>query len=484
MEGMNNIWRNGILGQAVGILILVSLLGLAPTPHEVRRGFERARRAQSFASSQAVASELAQLAEALPWRDDLWSSAGLASLQANEPGQAIRYFERAAHLSPAGQIGLGEAYFQSGDIDAAIQTWDALNRSQGPSAQALTRLAAAYTQQDDYNQAISALKSLLELNPAAAYNRPTSELYYQLGLLLAAHDPGAAPAYLLQAAQLNGEIEPQARQLAFTIQRALPKEEPAHTLLAAGRTLALQNQWGLASHAFHRATRLRPDYAEAWAYLGEARQHTASAPPDAGLDEIRRALALDPNSMAANTFMALYWQRQGHYQQALEYLLASSQLEPQNPVLLIHQGDIWAQRGDLIVAQEHYRKAIEMAPYSPIYYRSLAEFCIRYNVELRATALPAARQALLLDPEEPTSLDVMGQVLFRLGDQYNAERFWLRALSKNQNHASAHLHLGLLYIFQDQIGRARGHLAMALSLAPGTPTAYQAQRLIEDFTTP
>ncbi|MBC8496362.1 MAG: tetratricopeptide repeat protein [Anaerolineales bacterium] len=485
---MRKLWDEGLIQRILGLLILISLLGIAPRPHAVRRGFELARQAQSANSLQA-AEELARLAEYLPWRGELWEEAGHYAMASDAPPEAIPYFTKALAadiLSVSGYLALGDAYLLSDDIDSAIKTWETINEKFTPSEESLTRLAEAYLTKDDYDGTINILKELLDLQssnlhpPTSNTQSPISNIYYDLGILLAAHQPESAPPYLLQAAERDPDVETLARELAFVIQRALPKDEPAYTFLVAGQKFAQHNQWAHAAHAFLRATQIRPDYAEAWAYLGEACQQIENPPPEAGFTELEHALALDPASLAANTFMALYWQRREDPQLAQEYLQTAADLDPHNATLQIHLGEMWARGGDLSTAQTFYEKAIELDPYDSASYQALAEFCIRYNLDLHEIALPAARQALSLAPNNPASLDVMGQILFRLGDYLNAERFYLQALENDERYPPTHLHLGLLYTLQDQPALARSHLSLAITLAPNTPTADHARRLMED----
>jgi len=492
---MKILWNEGIIQRILGLLILISLLGIAPRPHAIRRGFERARQAQGVNSLQA-SEELVRLAEYLPWRKDLWEEAGHSAMAANAPQDAISYFTNsltADNLSASGYLAFGDIYMINGDLDLATQTWETLNEKFTPQDETLSRLAKAYLAKDDYDSAINSLKTMLDLHSQDTVQdnsiivnsqSPISSIYYDLGILLSAHQPESAPAYLLQAAERDPDLATLARELAFTIQRALPKSEPTYTLLVAGQKLAQHNQWNHAAHSFQRATQLRPDYAEAWAYLGEAYQRIKNTPPDAGLTELEQALAIDADSLAANTFMALYWHRHEAPQLAQEYLQTAADLDPHNATLHIHLGEMWAQGGDLTTAQTYYEKAIELDPYDPSSYQAIVEFCIRYNLDLREIALPAARQSLSLSPNNPASLDVMGQVLFRLGDYLNAERFYLRALEIDEYYPPAHLHLGLLYTLQNQPVLAQSHLSLAITLAPDTPTADHARRLMEESLGP
>jgi Tfp pilus assembly protein PilF len=75
----------------------------------------------------------------------------------------------------------------------------------------------------------------------------------------------------------------------------------------------------------------------------------------------------------------------------------------------------------------------------------------------------------------------MGQTLLRLGDPLTAERFLRRALDANSSYASAHLHLGWVYLFSGQQGRAYDQFQRAQALDPNSPIAEQAGRLLDNY---
>jgi Flp pilus assembly protein TadD len=95
--------------------------------------------------------------------------------------------------------------------------------------------------------------------------------------------------------------------------------------------------------------------------------------------------------------------------------------------------------------------------------------------------LPAARQAVILDGENPDNLDTLGQALFLEGDLGNAERNYQRAIELQPEHAPAHLHLGLVYMLQGERDLARQEWEQVASLAPGSPEADQAERLVKNY---
>ncbi len=392
---------------------------------------------------------------------------------------AIEHFERAAamgSLSLNGQIALGEAYAGSGDDRIAIEIWERSLQSQEPSPELLTRLLEAHRRLGDYPSAINVLEQLASLRPTDV------ALRYQLGLMLATQQPDAALAHLTQAAELDPSLEGDTQVLIDAIRSGSLSGEPAQTLFEAGRALASLGEWQLSAEAFSHATRLRPDFADAWAFWGEARQHLAE---NISLQpvpyELDRALRIDPNSLSANTLMALYWRRQGRFDRALEYLRTVTALYPENPALQVELGETLALEGEPQAAILAYQQAAALAPQDPAYQRSLAGFCIRNEYEVRLTGLPAARRAVILDPQDPENLDTLGQVLVLLGDLASAERNFLRAIQLQADHAPAHLHLGLVYALQGERQLAYQEWQMVLSLAPGTAYADQTERLIENY---
>jgi tetratricopeptide (TPR) repeat protein len=461
-------------------LVLASLSGISARPHLVDQAFENARRAiesdtPSATSAAEAAVAISQVAARFSWRADLWELAGIYSLEGGDSQTAREHLQRAAaagRLSPQGLLALGDARRLNSDLVAAIQAWESALRSGGPADELHLRLAQAHRQSGSYPAAITDLQAYLDLHPTDAAQ------HYQLGLLLAAHQPEAALAHLIQAGDLDPLLAPKVKVLQRSIASARRSEDTTYTLLASGRALAALDEWELAAQAFSQVVKFRPDYAEAWAFLGEARQHIDAD----GLPEIQKALELDPDSLSANTFMALYWQRKDRSDLALVYLQKASRLDPGNPTLQAEIGKTLSSLGNLSVALSHYQRATELAPRDPTFWRLLATFSITYELEVRQVGLPAARQAVIFDPSDPAALDVMAQVFILLEDLPSAHRFLQRASQADPGYAPARLHLGLLFLLKDETARARQELELARSLSgPDDATAEHAQRLLDQL---
>jgi len=483
---MRELWDDGLLLRILLLGVLITLIGLSPVPREITTSFEVTRRAQSTSNPGAVASNLTTVAEQQPWRVGIWEAAGHAALAADTPHLAGEYFSRAAakgELSAQGYMAWGDAEWQRENDLTALQIWEIAERLGISRTQTLPRQANVYRALSNDLALIETLKAILS-QPAipGSGSDARASLYSELGFLLAAYDPGAAPAYLMQAAELNPDLEPQIRSLNFAIQQELSKEDPVYLFMVAGQNLANQGNWMLAERAFENAVNLDPEYAEAWAYLGEARQHTDSGADS--LEALELALELNPESIAGNTFLALYWHRQEEYDKALAFLQKAVELDPDNPALLVEIGDLSALLGDLETGQAYYQQAISLHSSEPRYVREFLKFCLRYNLNLQEIALPLARQLVIFNPNDPASLDVMGEVLMRLGDLLNAERFFLRALEQDPTYDQTHLHLGNLYRLQSALEPARYHYEQVLELSTNAQTRVRAREALDEYFSP
>jgi tetratricopeptide (TPR) repeat protein len=373
---------------------------------------------------------------------------------------------------------LGDAYNQIGDPFIAEAIWERVTELDD-SSQAYERLAKLYLQRKDYPLAITELQNILSKNPSDIPR------YYQIGSLYAVTDPSKSLPFLIQAAEIDPNDRTRAQTLHDKIRTASLFDVPSYTLLIAGRQLAGWGEWELAAEAFHNATVLRPEYADAWAFLGEARQQLSLMETNpvynAGYAELYHGLQIDPKSTLANTFMGLYWERQEDYSQANNYIERAIAASPDDPFLHSEHGNILAKTGDLPAARSAYEAAIKLTPQDPLFYRLLAEFALQYQIQIRELALPAARQAISLDPVNASSLDVMAQVMLMLEDYHSAERFSQRALQADPGFTAAYLHLGIAYVYLQEPDLARQWLNQAKIANPDSWIATQAKRMLEYY---
>ena len=201
--------------------------------------------------------------------------------------------------------------------------------------------------------------------------------------------------------------------------------------------------------------------AEAWAWLAEANQQTAG---NDALTLLNRSLQLDPASSTVHSLRGLYFQRTGNHRDALTEFQSAARLDVENPSLFVSLGDAYAMTGDLIRGLQAYQYAVDLAPDDITYRILLASFCAENNVNLGDIGIPAAQKAVQMEPKNSFALDVLGWSYSLAGRQSEAERMLVLAVEHDPQNASAHFHLGVVYLQTGDMTAAREHLTRAREL--------------------
>jgi tetratricopeptide (TPR) repeat protein len=313
--------------------------------------------------------------------------------------------------------------------------------------------------------------------------RPTTEIegleaQYDVLLEIVAEEPALALSLLDQLAFTESDLADEARHLAQDIRAAELQDNEAYTLTAVGQSFGRLEKWELSVQALEQAVVADASYAEAWAYLGEAQQHVG----EDGLEALQRARALNPLSLSANLFQALYWQRQANFAEAERYLRIALQIAPQDANLYIQLGHNAVLAGAVPDARGYYEQAVTLEPDSPEAWEVLAAYSLDNDIFLEDIGLPAARRALVLAPDDPQALVLMGRATDVVsGQRAGAQRLFERALTIDPRHAGAHLYLGLLLLNGGEPDAAWEHLVLVRELAPGSPEAEFASGLLDTY---
>ena len=238
-------------------------------------------------------------------------------------------------------------------------------------------------------------------------------------------------------------------------------DQPAsYYQVVVGRALASLGEWQLAHEAFAQATISKPDYAEAWAFLGESDYQLGHD----NYPALKRALELNPQSSAAQSLMGLYWIRLGQPEKALAIFTRLVRQEPAQAVWEIQSGDALARMGQPAYAMVHYQNAVKIDPGDPQNWFQLVLFCLQNDLEVRRIGLPAARRLVMLTPDDPAAYDLHGRVLMTLGDQDNALQAFWRGLKLNGSSPQLLLDVGMLEMDRHKSSEAFYYLSMALEM--------------------
>jgi tetratricopeptide (TPR) repeat protein len=457
-------------------LILIFLLLIIILPRLIAGGLYL-KQAEQYETQGlfAKASECYEdSANRLWWMNGLFERSAFSAKLAGDNKSAIDLLVEAdVHdgLSPFGRITFGDLLLDNGDYLRAIHVWDVINQGISESEDALVRIAKAYRQLGDFQEAINTWQDAARLNP------DNDEVHFNLGLLLMTTQPRKALPELMQAAHLNQDWDAKVQVLRAGLNLALLNDNITYQLVVSGQSLASIGEWDLAQDAFLRAVGSANDYPIAWAWLGEAYQHTGKD----GLPALKKALEMEQNSAFVLALNGLYYRRQNQIDLAWSAYSKAARLEPANPAWQLALGDLSAQKGDLLKAREYYNKAVNLDPQDPEVWRGLAVFFIQYDVEVSTMGMDAAIQLLKLAPKDWQSYNIMGQVMMAVGELDSAKLYFMDALKISPDQAEIYLHLGYLLLMQDQRDEAYTNLIKGLQLDPNGSIGMQAQRLIDQY---
>ncbi len=460
----NNKWR--------APLILITLLAAVLLPivfashADVKKG-----QAQFDAQNYAGAlNSYKRAARFLFWRDDLWEQVGISAGLNGNPTEAITYLNLAPKLSEQGWLILGTSYFNTGDIPSAIDAYEQGSKVYD-SASLYAGLAYIYRQQKNWAAESEALKNQTRLGTEDVY------AHYRLGLLLTFLEPDKALPELMLASSLDPEIDPAVQTLRAALNVSSTQDDSSQQMLTIGRALGLVQEWDLAIVAFEKAVTFNADNAEAWAWLGEAKQNKGLD----GSDELDRAVALDDESIIIRALRGLFWERQENYPRMLAEYLSAAESEPENPAWQASIGDAYFKNGDIISALAAYQNATELAPLNSIYWRLLAVFCAENGIHMEDIGLPAAQRAVELAPDDPFALDALGWSYLSSGRYANAEQTLLDVIARYPNHFPAHIHLAMTYISQGNRTAALNELTYVHATDIGGADGAFAEQLIRKY---
>ena len=158
----------------------------------------------------------------------------------------------------------------------------------------------------------------------------------------------------------------------------MPKaKESAIKALALDNTLAeahvslahiLMNydwNWSAAETEFKRSIELRPDYATAHEWYA-IHYLTATGRLKEAVQEMKKALELEPASLVMNTFMGATLYYAGRYDEAIDQCRRTIEMDPNFAVAHWHLGLAYEEKQALDAASEEFKKAISLSGGSPL----------------------------------------------------------------------------------------------------------------------
>jgi len=119
------------------------------------------------------------------------------------------------------------------------------------------------------------------------------------------------------------------------------------------------NEWDKAEKSLLKAIELRPRFPDALNYLGYSYINRDLA-VDKGIQLVKKALSLVPDSPAYIDSLAWGYFKKGDYQKALELIEKAYRMLPDDPVLNEHYAEILEALGRKKEALKYYKKALKI----------------------------------------------------------------------------------------------------------------------------
>jgi len=314
--------------------------------------------------------------------------------------------------------------------------------------------------------------------PTVQATQSPAEVGYRRAVELAASQPLEALPLLNELSFSESPYASAALTIRQGIQSGRLSGDQAYLLTSTGQALAAVGEWAAARQAFLAAVEANPQFAEAWAYLGEALQQNGQD----GLGALAQAEQLDPNSLSVRLFLALYWQRQGDFERAEQNLRVAALQHPQNPLVPMQLAENAVLKGDATAALPYLERALELAPQDPAIWRAVAVYSVESALYIEEVGLPALELLQARHPGQADVLTLQARALALLRRDAEAEEYFLLALAADEGYLPAHLYYGIFLLAGQRIDEARVHLNQVLALQPSGPQADLAAHWLEQIS--
>jgi Flp pilus assembly protein TadD len=362
----------------------------------------------------------------------------------------------------------GDASWGLGNAAEAVADWEHAGKD---SLAAASRLRAGYEHTGAWDKADRVCEILKREHPNDVENR------YRCALTAVIHSPADALPALDQAAAAPSPDSASAANLASVIRDSLRVGDTAFLFARIGEVLVSYGEPWLAEAVLRRSILSLPDYGDAHALLGLALENEGKD----GEMEYRLGAQLAPNSSTACLFFGSWLRRNHQSDLARVWLERAWRITPDDSAIAAELAALDFAAGNIASAEDILLQAVHSHPTDASAWLALADFYIRNEIRVEQSGIPAARQAVLLAPQNPNALEVLGRAYYLLGDFAEAESFYRRALALAPQSASLHANLGLTLQQNGDLAGAIAELNQAMRLEPNGEAGKQAQAALDQI---
>lgn len=392
------------------LLHFILIMALAQGSKSVEALTQQATEDYRRGNFSAARDELRQALEEAPQNADLWRYLGQANAKLNEMDSAINDFQRSLSLDPQNaqtHFNLGLLYRRKGQTNKALEMYRqglALDANDPGANQVYASLLMV---SERYHEAIAPLQRLAQtkgLGPSVQI--ALSDCYLRSGMrglgvkevqdFLESSNAPATDHFNLAKVLLENHEDDLAQRVLRHAVLVAPDSAAAHAKL--GVFFANENQLEDAAQEMMSAVRLAPDSAdysmEFAAVLLLSQRYSTALDFLTSVEERFRKLP-DYQYKVALAFYGL-----NLYPEAITKLDELAREHPELDLVQYFLGNSYLAEGEMTKPEPYYKRAIELNPTNPLYYKSLGTLLRRQGPERVDEAILALRKALSIDAED------------------------------------------------------------------------------------
>lgn len=360
--------------------------------------------------------------------------------------QSAEALRELSSLDPANQSlrkSLAQAYVRAGQLDSAYALYTELLERDPGNLEYTTERAGVLLLQRQYLEAANGFDDVLSRDSV------TVDLKVHIGEL-----------YFGQLDE-DSTLLPVTRSLFERIREKHPDDWRPYFYLGAIGSMSGEDSTAVSN--FRRVTELAAWNADAWVYLSSA--YLGKNKFEEAVRVLEPAVRAVPDDFRVNFFLGIAYNRLNRQTDAVRVLEKARQIDPTSvdataQLALVYDGLKMYEESDSL-----YEIALQLRPDNPLVLNNFAYSLAVRNVQLER-ALSMSLKAVGMEPENPSYLDTIGWIYFRLGRFADAEEYISRALAKGDEGAEVLEHMGDV---QQELGRpdqAREYWQRALDLDP------------------
>jgi tetratricopeptide (TPR) repeat protein len=198
--------------------------------------------------------------------------------------------------------------------------------------------------------------------------------------------------------------------------------------------------------------------------------------------ELKRAIDLDKNNVAALLKLGQVEVARGSVDQAIATYQASAQTNPNDVRFYILTGELFESKKDWDKAKEMYQKALQVQADNPLACNNLAYVMLEQggNLDVALSMAQIARRGM---PNSANVADTLGYAYMQKGAYNSAIDLFKEAIKLDKNpkpDPTFYYHLGLAYEKTKQADLAKQQFERALKISPTFGDASAARQHLAD----